>query len=108
MAAFQTQLSEKNTHTDSDWENLLRDNASRQTLVSTSQNFRIFPNFGLTARETEVLQELAEGYTQKEIADRLYVSRNTVNTHIQNIYGKMDVSCAPKAVAIALRNHVIK
>ena len=63
--------------------------------------------FGLSLREKEVLEEMASGYTQKEMADRLDVSPNTINTHVQNIYSKLHVRCAPEAVAKAIRNKVI-
>lgn len=64
-------------------------------------------DFGLSEREREVLAEMAEGYTQKEIAARLFVSPNTVNTHIQHIYAKLHVHCAPEAVAKAIRAGLI-
>lgn len=46
----------------------------------------------LTTREEEVLALIAEGLTNQEIAQRLYVSENTVKYHVQNIYGKLNVS----------------
>ena len=61
----------------------------------------------LTARELEVLGEMAEGFSQKEIADRLFIGAATVNTHIQNIYKKLHVRCAPAAVAKAIRDGII-
>ncbi len=48
--------------------------------------------FGLTAREAEVLRLLAEGLTDPQIADRLFVSRHTVNAHTKAIYGKLGVN----------------
>ncbi len=64
-------------------------------------------NLGLTNRELEVLIKMAEGYSQKEIANILYVSRNTVNTHAQHIYEKLDVRSGVHAVAKAFRAHMI-
>jgi len=46
----------------------------------------------LTDREAEVLRELAAGFSNKEIAERLCISLSTVKTHIVNIYGKLEVS----------------
>ena len=46
---------------------------------------------GLTAKELEVLALLAQGHSNKQIARALYVSDATVKTHLQHIYGKLDV-----------------
>jgi DNA-binding CsgD family transcriptional regulator len=51
---------------------------------------------------------MAEGLSQKEIADRLYLSPNTVNTHTQHIYEKMEVHTGPHAVAKAIRARIIE
>ncbi|MEZ4906349.1 MAG: LuxR C-terminal-related transcriptional regulator [Saprospiraceae bacterium] len=45
----------------------------------------------MSDRETEVLQLLAQGLSTKEIADRLYLSIHTVNTHRKNIMNKTDI-----------------
>lgn len=58
---------------------------------------------GLTEREKEVLREMAKGYSQKEIATRLFISPHTVNAHVRNIYEKIHVRCAAEAVAVAIR-----
>ena len=54
-----------------------------------------------------VLREMAEGYTQKEIATRLFVAPNTINTHVQHIYEKLHVHSNVEAVAKALRERLI-
>jgi DNA-binding NarL/FixJ family response regulator len=64
-------------------------------------------DYGLTERETEVLREMTEGRTQQAIADRLFVSRSTVNTHVQHIYAKLHVSSGTEAVAKALRERLV-
>jgi DNA-binding NarL/FixJ family response regulator len=58
----------------------------------------------LTQREQEVLDLLAEGYHQEEIAHRLVISPKTVATHIQRILGKLEVRSRAQAVAHALRS----
>jgi len=45
----------------------------------------------LTHRENEILDLLAQGYRNKEIAEKLYVSVNTIRTHIYHIYEKLHV-----------------
>ena len=64
--------------------------------------------FDLTRRELEVLVKMSEGYTQKEIADLLFVSPNTVNSHAQHIYEKMEVHTGMHAIAKAFRADLIK
>jgi DNA-binding CsgD family transcriptional regulator len=61
----------------------------------------------LTSRETEVLQLAADGLGGGEIERRLRVSRSTVKSHFENIYGKLGVSNRPAAVARALRDGLI-
>ena len=53
----------------------------------------------LTDREAEVLGLVAVGLTNGEIAARLFVSRTTVRTHLENIFGKLDVHTRTAAVA---------
>jgi DNA-binding NarL/FixJ family response regulator len=52
----------------------------------------------LTRRELEVLHLVARGETDQGIADQLYVSRRTVNCHVSNILGKLDVKSRTAAV----------
>ena len=62
---------------------------------------------GLSARELEVLQAMAEGLSNQEIAGRLFVSLNTVKTHSSNIFGKLDVRRRTQAVETARRLKLI-
>jgi DNA-binding NarL/FixJ family response regulator len=54
---------------------------------------------GLTAREEEVLVLLSRGYSNKEIADQLQLSVDTVRSHLKHIYEKMHVRSRTEAVA---------
>ena len=62
----------------------------------------------LTAREIEVLQLLAFGHTNKDIAERLFISPDTVKTHLEHIFEKLGTSDRTAAVAEALRRHLIE
>uniref|UniRef100_UPI0032EB42C1 response regulator transcription factor n=1 Tax=Ekhidna sp. TaxID=2608089 RepID=UPI0032EB42C1 len=53
---------------------------------------------GLSKREVEVLQLLSEGFSNQEVADRLFVSLNTAKTHISNIYSKLNVKRRTQAI----------
>ena len=59
--------------------------------------------FGLTAREREVLILLAEGYTNRRIAETLFISESTAGVHVSNILGKLGVGTRTEAAAIAVR-----
>ena len=55
----------------------------------------------LSSREREVLNLIAKGFASKQIADELYISVHTVNTHRQKIIGKLEVSNTTEAVKYA-------
>ncbi|OYD08117.1 hypothetical protein CHM34_08385 [Paludifilum halophilum] len=61
----------------------------------------------LTAREKQVTQLLAEGYTTKEIAAHLYLSHHTITEHIRTILSKLKAKNRPEAIAKAFRQHLI-
>ena len=61
----------------------------------------------LSPRETEVLALLAQGYSSKQIADRLCIAINTVHRHRQNILTALQVSNTAMAVQIAIRLNLI-
>jgi len=64
-------------------------------------------DYGLTAREREILRLLCEDCTQKGIADQLFLSPHTVDTHLRNIYGKLHVHSRTGAVGKALRERLL-
>jgi DNA-binding NarL/FixJ family response regulator len=65
------------------------------------------PIEALTARELQVLQALAEGLATPDICDKLFISRNTLRTHVQNIMMKLHVHSKLEAVTVGLRHRII-
>lgn len=61
----------------------------------------------VTGREREVLQALAEGKTNKEIAAALHVSVRTVETHRANLMEKLELHSLGELIRYAIRNHVV-
>ena len=55
----------------------------------------------LSKRENDVLYLLVDGYSNREICEKLFISSNTTKTHIRNIYAKLGVSSRPEAIAQA-------
>jgi LuxR family maltose regulon positive regulatory protein len=55
-------------------------------------------NTDLTLREMEILKLIAAGYSNKEIADRSFISLDTVKTHVRHIFEKLDVNTRLQAM----------
>jgi DNA-binding CsgD family transcriptional regulator len=64
--------------------------------------------FGLTAREAEVLALVAEGLSNSQIAERLFISRKTASVHVSNILGKLGVAGRVEAAALAHRRGLLR
>lgn len=62
----------------------------------------------LTGREKEVLLLMAEGKTNQEISDQLFIALKTVKVHVSNILGKLQVSDRTQAVIYAFKHDLIK
>ena len=62
---------------------------------------------GLTEREVEVLREVADGNRNREIAERLFISEETVKVHIKHIMEKLGAADRTQAVAIGVRRGII-
>jgi len=63
-------------------------------------------DYRLTAREREVLSLLVDSLTKQQIADRLFVSYHTIDKHLRNIYGKLQVKTRSAAVAKAFKERL--
>jgi len=64
--------------------------------------------FGLTAREREVLHLVADGRSNSEIAQELFISRKTASVHVSNILAKLGVSTRVQAAALAHRQGLVR
>lgn len=64
--------------------------------------------FGLTERELEVLRLVAEGRTNREIADELFISPKTASVHVSNILAKLGVATRTEAAAVTHRLHLLE
>jgi DNA-binding NarL/FixJ family response regulator len=81
-------------------------NIARKVVQSLHQSrSKPTPADELSKRESEVLALLAQGYLYKEIADRIGISRPTVNTYIRRIYEKLHVHSRAQAVALLNVRH---
>lgn len=61
-----------------------------------------------TKRELEILELLARGQANREIADNLYISYNTERTHVRNALQKLEAHNSAHAIAIAISSGMIK
>ncbi len=61
----------------------------------------------LTPREREVLRLLALGLSNDEIAERLFITKRTVQNHVSNVYGKLDLDSRAEAVLYAIRQGIV-
>jgi len=61
----------------------------------------------LTGREREILQLLADGMSNADVASRLFISQETVKSHVRHILAKLEADTRTHAVAIALRESII-
>ena len=74
----------------------------RKERINLSYNLKDISQYGLSEREIEVLKLLGQGLSNQEIADRLFVSLNTIKTHLSNIYNKLGVTRRTQALQKAL------
>jgi DNA-binding NarL/FixJ family response regulator len=62
---------------------------------------------GLTTREIEILQQVAEGNRNRDIAEKLFISEGTVKVHIQHIMAKLGANDRTQAITIAVRRGIL-
>ena len=76
----------------------------KEVLVPSSQPFALneerMKNLGITKRELEILELIAQGMSNREIAEKLFVSENTVKTHSSRLFDKLSAKRRTQAVQI--------
>jgi LuxR family transcriptional regulator, maltose regulon positive regulatory protein len=86
----------------------LLDTFAQQDQDSSGQNVRIDLVEPLTPQEERVLILFASGNTKQEIANELYISVNTVKTHLKRAYRKLAIGSRAEARQIARRLHLLQ
>jgi DNA-binding NarL/FixJ family response regulator len=88
---------------------VIHPNLTRQFIEEIRQLTRGEQNVStLSAREVEVLQMIAYGSTNREVADALHISPQTVKTYLERIFTKLGVSDRTRAVAVALKHGIVE
>jgi predicted ATPase/DNA-binding CsgD family transcriptional regulator len=77
------------------------------TSSSSPEKVALTCSHGLTARECEVLRLLTQGLSSALIAEQLFISLTTVNSHVRTIYNKLGVSSRSAATRYALEHHLV-
>jgi DNA-binding NarL/FixJ family response regulator len=74
---------------------------------STEFSSAVCDGLNISEREIEIIRMIAEGYSNKEIADKLFLSTHTVNTHRKNIMNKLGVNNTAGIVLFAVKENII-
>ena len=75
--------------------------------ISTEINHKKIKELEISKREYEVLQSISEGLSNKEIADKLFVSESTIKTHVSNLLIKLNAKRRTQALQIAKDYNII-
>ncbi|WP_223589662.1 response regulator [Neobacillus bataviensis] len=89
-------------------QSVLEPEVTGKMMVKMRQKTQHLPHEDLTSRELEILLLMAQGKTNQEIADELYIALKTVKTHVSNILSKLDVQDRTQAVIYAFKHSLIK
>ena len=75
--------------------------------INTDNENRLSDNL-LTLKEKEVLQMIAKGESNKQIADKMFVKEVTIKTHLNSVYKKLKVANRTQAVLVAMQTDLVK
>jgi NarL family two-component system response regulator LiaR len=89
-------------------QSVLEPEVTGKMMVKMRQKAQHLPHEELTSRELEILLLMAEGKTNQEIADELFIALKTVKTHVSNILSKLQVQDRTQAVIYAFKHSLIK
>ncbi|MDN3017608.1 response regulator transcription factor [Paenibacillus sp. BSR1-1] len=89
-------------------QSVLEPEVTGKMMVKMRQKTQHLPHEDLTSRELEILLLMAQGKTNQEIADELFIALKTVKTHVSNILSKLDVQDRTQAVIYAFKHSLIK
>ncbi|WHY78718.1 response regulator transcription factor [Neobacillus sp. WH10] len=89
-------------------QSVLEPEVTGKMMVKMRQKNTHLPHEDLTSRELEILLLMAEGKTNQDIADELYIALKTVKTHVSNILSKLNVQDRTQAVIYAFKHSLIK
>ena len=76
-------------------------------LIESLPKTDVFKDLNISEREIEVIKLIAQGFINKEIADRLFLSTHTVNTHRKNIMQKLGISNTAGIVLFAVKENIV-
>ena len=76
-------------------------------MFKSGTSFAKEESYNLTDREREVLKYLVDGMSYKAVADKCFVSVDTVSSHVKNIYKKLQVNSKSAAVAKAIKGKIV-
>jgi two-component system, NarL family, response regulator LiaR len=89
-------------------QSVLEPEVTGKMMVKMRQKKQLLPHEELNSREMEILMLMAEGKTNQDIADELYIALKTVKTHVSNILSKLNVQDRTQAVIYAFKHSLIK
>lgn len=85
----------------------IRVGKKKNVLVDSNTPFKLPLDIELSSREVEVLKLISSGHSNQEIADKLYLSLNTVKSHTNNIYTKLGVKRRTQAIDTARKLQIV-
>lgn len=89
-------------------QSVLEPEVTGKMMMKMRQKNDVAPHEELTSREMEILLLMAEGKSNQEIADHLFIALKTVKTHVSNILSKLQVQDRTQAVIYAFKHELVK